>query len=153
MIEIPYFAGIFDASALFRTRVITGGTLLPVVQVHGLPVPMLEVLAEATGTKVITVRRDYHRAPCSDHCTDRHNHVLSVTGRWSLTGAKATVVIAAVLPYLRVQHKEAREVLEVGLVAPRKAASFGKMADLGWPLPTSPDTLRLVTPDLYQAVR
>lgn len=141
-VPVEYLAGILDANAIFRVREVPGGTRLACVAVHGLPVPVLEVLAEATGTKVTIVNRDYQRAPCADHCEEQHQHVSSVSGRWSVTGAKATVLIAAVLPFLRVQQEAASEVLKVGLAAPRKPATFDKMATLGWPVPTAP-TLRL----------
>jgi hypothetical protein len=142
---IEYLAGILDANAIFRVRKTPGGTELPAVFVHGLPMPIMEVLAEATGTKVTVVNRDYPRAPCSLHCEEQHVHVTSVSGRWSVTGAKATVLIAAVLPSLRVQKEQAAEVLDVGLAAPRKTTTFSKMATLGWPTPAVPqDTLRLV---------
>lgn len=144
-VPVEYLAGILDANAIFRIRSTPGGTKLPAVFVHGLSVKMLEVLARYTGTKVTVVNREYPRAPCSLHCEEQHQHVVSVSGRWSVTGAKATVLIAAVLPHLRVQAEQAAEVLEVGLAAPRKATTFTKMAALGWPTPEQQgDTLRLV---------
>ena len=139
--EIPlgYIAGILDANAIFRIRTTPGGTRLPGVFVHGLPAPILRVLSESTGTKITMVTRDYSRTPCAEHCEVPHSHVVSVSGRWSVTGAKATVLIAAVLPYLQAQVSDAEEVLEVGLAAPRKSNTFNKMAALGWPLPEEKD--------------
>ena len=131
--DIQYIAGILDACAIFRVRETPEGTQLPGVFVHGLPTKILDVLAESTGTKVTLVKRDYHRALCADHCPDRHQHMKSITGRWSVTGAKATVLIHSVLPYLRAQHEEALEVLEVGVAAPRRRATMEKMYELGWP--------------------
>lgn len=133
MIPIQYVAGILDACAIFRIRETAEGTKLPGVFVHGLPMPMLNILAETTGTKVTVVTRDYHRALCADHCPDQHGHVRSVSGRWSVTGAKATVLISAVLPHLRGQTAQAYEALTIGLEAPRKSTTFAKMYALGWP--------------------
>lgn len=135
--ELPlgYIAGILDANAIFRVRRTPGGTLLPGVFVHGLPPRIMEVLSRSTGTRITTVSRDYSRTPCAEHCEQPHSHVVSTSGRWSVTGAKATVLIAAVLPYLQAQQEAAEEVLDVGLRAPRKSTTFQKMATLGWPLP------------------
>lgn len=141
---IDYLAGILDANAIFRVRETPGGTELACVAVHGLSEGVMEVLAKATGTKVTRVKRDYHQRPCVAHCSKKHRHVASTTLRWSVTGGKANVLIAAVLPSLRVQKDVAAAVLDVGLSAPRKSATYSKMADLGWPTPTSETPLKLV---------
>lgn len=138
-VPLGYIAGILDANAIFRIRTTPGGTRLPGVFVHGLPGPILQVLAKHTGTKITMVTRDYQRTPCAEHCEEPHSHVVSISGRWSVTGAKATVLIAAVLPYLQAQASDAEEVLQVGLAAPRKSNTYNKMASLGWPLPEEKD--------------
>lgn len=141
MTEIPlgYIAGILDANAIFRVRTTPGGTELPAVHVHGLPMPIMTVLAKYTGTKVTTVTRDYSRSPCAEHCDERHQHVVSISGRWSVTGARATVLIHAILPHLQAQRYAATEVLAVGLSAPKKSTTYNKMAQLGWPIPAPPE--------------
>lgn len=141
MSDIPlgYIAGILDANAIFRIRKTPGGTELPCVAVHGLPLPIMKVLAEYTGTKVTMVTRDFSRQPCALHCEQKHSHVVSVSGRWSVTGARATVLIHAVLPHLQAQRVIATEVMAVGLSAPKKSTTYTKMAQLGWPIPKGPD--------------
>jgi hypothetical protein len=136
--EVPlgYISGVLDANAVFRV-VEVEGTELPRIMLHGLHPDVLEVLASSTGTKVITTTRDYHRHACTAHCPPEHhqNKVKSTSSRWSLTGAKATVVISAVLPHLRAQTETAKAVMEVGLEAPRKPNTLDKMVELGWPIP------------------
>ena len=85
--------------------------------------------------RVVVTRRSYAKAGCAEHCKEKHLHVTSESGRWSVSGAKATVILAAVLPYLRLQHEEARGALLVGLGAPFKPATLRQMEQLGWPIP------------------
>lgn len=134
-VELAYVAGVVDTQAVIRTRALEGGTLLPMVAVHGPNARLLDYLANTTGTRVTTVRRGYSKAGCSDHCPDQHQHITSTSGRWSVTGVKATVLLCAVRPHLRLQGYDADEAIDVGLVAPRKPATLGRMTALGWPTP------------------
>jgi electron transfer flavoprotein alpha/beta subunit len=59
--------------------------------------------------------------------------VVSSTGRWSLTGARAAVFLNAIEPYLRLKQGHVHEVVNAGMAAPHKAATLRKMYDLGWP--------------------
>lgn len=133
-IPVAYIAGILDANAIFRVRDVNG-TKLPGVFVHGLHIELLQVLADSTGTAVTVIKRDYNGVRCAEHCPEKHVHTISVSGRWSVTGAKATVLLHNVVPHLRVQRVVAQEVLEVGLGAPHKAGTVVKMKDLGWEIP------------------
>ena len=133
--DLAYLAGIIDTHAVIRTRETGDGTVLPMVAVHGPHVQMMRYLAAVTGTKVTVTRRGYSRAGCTEHCPDKHQHVVSESGRWSVAGAKATVLLAAVRPFLRLQGYVADQALDVGLRAPRKDATAGKLAELGWPVP------------------
>lgn len=119
--EIAYLAGILDVMGNITTRR-AGTTLLPQISVSTKDQRLLDWLGERTGVRAFTTRREFLRAGCNIHCKERHRHVLSESGRWSVSGAKATVVLAAVRPYLH-------------LKAPRKPATATKMSDLGWPLP------------------
>ena len=83
--------------------------------------------------KAITVHRDYKRLGCNEHCDEAHLHVHSTTARWSLTGARAAVFLAAIEPYLVVKTADASEAVAAGLMAPRKEATVQKMYRLGWP--------------------
>jgi hypothetical protein len=133
---LAYVAGVVDLLGLIRVRTLPeSGTQLPVVQMHGNHLPTFSYLGELTGTKAIVVRRDYARAGCAEHCREKHLHVTSRSGRWSLTGAKATVLLWNVRPYLRVQADAAREALEVGLRTHHKPGTLRRMAELGWELP------------------
>lgn len=129
-----YVAAVIDSTAVIRTRE-ASGVVYPHVQINGGNTALLRFLAEATGMRMVVTRRDYTRAGCSEHCAEKHQHIVSVSGRWMVSGAKATVVLAASLPYLRLQRDTALEALSVGLAAPYKPASLRKMRELGWPIP------------------
>lgn len=132
--DLAYVAGVVDTLGVLRTRQV-GDTRLTMLAVHSPNLPLLGYLAGLCGTKVTTVKRGYDRAGCSEHCPDRHQHITSVSGRWSVTGAKATVVLAAVRPYLRLQGYACDQVLAAAARAPSKPATWEHMASLGWPVP------------------
>lgn len=132
--DLAYLAGVLDTRGLITTRR-AGETLLPLVALSTGDTRLLGWLAEITGMRAIETRRDYTRVGCSQHCAQKHQHIVSVSGRWSVSGAKATVVLAAVRPYLRLRTDDADAALLVGLRAPHKPATPRKMAALGWPLP------------------
>ena len=98
---------------------------------------MLGYLAKLTGTRAVTTRRQYVKAGCSEHCREKHQHVMSVSGRWSVTGAKATVVLWNIRPYIHLQSEAVQTALVVGLGAGFKPATVARMAELGWDVPDS----------------
>lgn len=132
--EIAYLAGVVDSCARIKVTTVNG-TDLPLVAVSGPNMALLDVLSAHTGVKNFVTRRDYDRHRCGLHCKEAHDHIVSVSGRWAVNGARATILLAAIQPHVHVQTKEVAEVLAVGLAAPRKAATIQKMADLGWPVP------------------
>ena len=75
------------------------------------------------------------KAGCSEHCGEKHQHVQSMSGRWSVTGAKATVVLWNIRPYQHLQVKAADTALVVGLGTGYKPATVARMAELGWDVP------------------
>lgn len=131
---LAYVAGIVDLLGLIRIRDVEG-TMLPVLQIHGQHMPIFNYLGELTGTRAIETRRDYTRAGCSQHCSEKHMHIVSRSGRWSLTGAKATVVLWNIQPYLREKKDAADGALAVGLATKFKQGTVDKMAALGWDVP------------------
>lgn len=133
--QIAYVAGILDTQGKFRVRETPDGTRLPHVAVSCPNMALLEYLGSLTGVVPFITRRTYDRHRCTQHCKEPHQHVISASGRWSISGAKATVVLAAIEPYAHFQKSEIRELLEVGLEAPKKPATPDKMAALGWPNP------------------
>lgn len=132
--DLAYVAGVIDSQGGIRTR-IAGDTELPMVYVHGPNLAVLHLLADLTGTGVTEVKRGYSKAGCTEHCPDKHQHVTSVSGRWSVTGVKATVLLWNIRPYLRFQRDAAATALAVGMTSPFKPATPGKMAVLGWQIP------------------
>lgn len=142
---VAYVAGIIDTQGLIRTRM-AGDTELPYVGLSGSNTGMLRFLAGLTGTKVTETRRSFMRAGCSIHCKEKHQHVLSISGRWSVSGVKATVLLYNIRPYLRLQVDEAVAAIRVGVSTKFKPATVQKMVDLGWEVPTFG-----VTPDLRES--
>lgn len=137
-LDIPtlaYVASVIDTQAVIRVRVLDNASELPFIAISSPNIELLELLAELTGTKVTAVRRDFTRAGCAQHCKEKHQHVVSKTGRWSLTGVKATVLLYNVRPYLRFQQEAAARAMAVGQAARFHNAVLGKMATLGWELP------------------
>lgn len=132
--DLAYLAGVIDVRGNITTRR-AAGTLLPLTAVSTKETRLLEWLCSITDMRMVTTERAYARGGCALHCAEKHVHISSVSGRWSVTGAKATIVLAAVRPFLRLQADEADLALAVGLKAPHKPASLSKMAALGWPMP------------------
>jgi hypothetical protein len=139
---IAYVAGILDTVGRFRVEITDEGTRLPHVGASSPNLPVLRYLAGLTGVTVTDVVRRYDRLGCGEHCTEPHLHVDSVTGRWQLVGYRATVVLAAVVPYLRGPETEtAVALLDLGLGATHKPQTAAAMTRLGWPPPSpSPRT-------------
>lgn len=146
--DLAYMAGVVDLLGLIRTRM-AENTELPLVQMHGQHMPILQYFGERTGTKAIVTRRDYTRAGCAEHCQEKHQHIVSVSGRWSVTGAKATVLLWNLRPFLRVKADLADRALAVGLNTRFKQGTAEKMRRLGWEIPEFETGLRVVpTKDL-----
>ena len=131
--DLAYAAALIDSFAVLTTRRV-GEAELPQVTIQG-KVAALPWLAEVSGVKVIEVAKDYARHQCSEHCPDRHTRIESTTRRWQLTGARATVVLYSVEPYLRVQARTARGLVEVGQGLGFKTDVVNDMTRLGWTIP------------------
>lgn len=133
--DLAWCAGITDTLGAFKVRQTSTGAALPTVSISTVKFAIAERLASLTGTAVTTVQRKYTRMGCGDHCTEAHLHVDSTTARWSLTGARATVFLSAVLPYIRSANAkaDALDLIRVGLEAPHKPGTLTKMYELGWP--------------------
>lgn len=130
--EIAWCGGVVDSLGLLRLRETPAGGQLPSVYVSTPHLPIANRLAELTGVRVTMVTRDYKRMGCGDHCTDAHLHVQSTTGRWSLTGSRATVFLRSVRPYLFVKAQEADLLLEASENPRGKPATTRKMREMGW---------------------
>lgn len=132
---LAYVAGVLDMQCNIKTRTTPDDTVLPMLAMYGPNVAMLEYLASLTDTKMVVARRSFSRAGCAQHCKDKHQHIESVSGRWTLTGMKATIVLHNIRPYVRLQSEAVTSALVVGLNAPFKPAALRKMTDLGWEIP------------------
>lgn len=134
---LAYIAAVLDTQARITTMETSGGTVLPLVALSCPNMKLLEFLGSLTGMQPFTTKRSYDKHRCSLHCDAAHDHVVSQSGRWSISGAKATVVLAAIQPYVRFQTEEVSVALKAGLEAPKKKATPEKMKQLGWPIPDS----------------
>jgi hypothetical protein len=142
--DLAYIAAVIDTRGHIASRSVREA-MLPLLAVSSPEVALLNWLGEITGTRPVTTSRSYGRAGCSEHCPDAHQHVTSISGRWSVTGVKATVVLFNVAPYLRVRAQDAADAMALGLSAGFKRATVQKMAALGWALPNY-DTQRVGEP-------
>lgn len=131
--DLAYMAAVIDNYAKLTTRKVHADEL-PMITIQG-KLPVLPLLAEATGVSLMRLDKDYTRHQCSEHCPDRHMAIESWTHRWQLTGARATVVLFNVEPYLRMQGQQARALIEIGQRIGFKTNVINDMARLGWEIP------------------
>lgn len=134
--DLAYVAALVDNLARLSVRTMSG-TDLPQVTIQGRH-PSLPWLAEVTGVALVPVNRQYTRHVCTEHCPDAHSPIESSSRRWHLTGARATVVLWNLDPFLRNPEvsREARRLVDVGRAAGRKGTTDADLARLGWELPT-----------------
>lgn len=133
--DLAYVAGVVDVHARMTIRELPTGGDYPVVQINWNHFPVLEHLGKLTGTKAIEVKRAYYKAGCSLHCAEKHQHIYSTSGRWVITGARATIFLWNIRPYLVFQQDLARQLIVAGTWANIKPATVQKMANLGWEIP------------------
>ncbi len=134
--DLAYVAALVDTRGTFVSRQVRDA-VLPQVSISGKPFPALQWLGDISGVRVVPTVRQYSKAGCAEHCSEKHQHVLSTSGRWSVSGIKATIILDAVRPYLRLRLAEVDEMVQLGLAAGRKGATVEKMRALGWPIPPS----------------
>jgi len=132
--DLAYVAAVVDTMANLRERT-SSASPLPEVQVNCANLPLLAWLEAVTGAKHFPTDREYTRHRCAQHCVEPHQHVRSRSGRWSVTGARATVLLHNVHPYLRLRADEAAALIQLGLAAGWKSNAVEGMLALGWTLP------------------
>ena len=130
--EMAWCAGVIDTLGLIKIRELDNGTNIPSVSISTPHVELAKRMGELTGVGIVTVKRNYNRTPCTDHCTEAHSHVVSTTARWELTGARARVFLDNITPYLVTKQFDVIRVLEETKDAPFKPATIQKMTSLGW---------------------
>lgn len=133
--DLAYIAGLIDVMGNVRVMETAEGTQLPLVSISCPDAALLAYLGEVSDMQPFVTVRTYDRHRCTEHCDEPHQHVESRSRRWTVTGAKATMILAAVEPYLRFQKDKVAEVVALGMDAPRKKATSVKMTRLGWPMP------------------
>lgn len=129
-----YVAALVDNFGRLTSRTLPNQTELPEVSIQG-RVDALDWVAAVTGTKVVEIPKAYNATRCSQHCTDKHVHVITTARRWVLTGARATIVLHTVEPFMRVQGRQARDLVELGRRVGYKRPVVEEMRALGWSIP------------------
>lgn len=132
--ELAYIAAVVDLQARLTTRPSPNGRL-PVVEINGNNWPLLEWLSKMTNSASFETRRDYQRYGCSEHCSDKHIHTTSHSGRWSVTGAKATILLFNIEPFVWLKRPDVEQLLGLGLMSEMRSQSINDMKRLGWALP------------------
>lgn len=133
--QIAYVAAIIDTTARIKELKTSSGVMIPVIHLSNANFGLLRYLGRITDVQPLFLERKWSRHKCSEHCPDRHQEARSVSGRWSISGAKATMILAAIQPHVMFQKAVVRESIALGLDAPRKQATVRKMINLGWPVP------------------
>lgn len=131
--QLAYVAALIDTRANLTTRR-ARDAVLPQVEISGRPFPALEWLGQITGVRVVPTQRAFVKVGCSEHCAEKHIHVSSLSGRWFVSGAKATIVLAAVRPYLMLRRGQVDDLIDLGRQVGHKGATVTEMAALGWPV-------------------
>lgn len=131
--DLAYAAALIDNFGKLKTRRV-GERELPEVIIQG-KIRTLPWLAYITGVKLIEVSKGYHRHQCSQHCPTAHTEIVSVSNRWVLTGARATIVLHNVEPFMRAHGREARALVEVGQAVGYRGGVVNSMTTLGWKIP------------------
>lgn len=134
--DLAYAAALIDALGIIRTRKLSSGTDLPFVQISGTKfVDSLDWLSEITGVVRTATSRDFVKHGCMEHCSEQHVHVKSKSNSWTVTGAKATIFLANLIPYLKVKQEEAKTVASIGMKNSYKTQVVNEMRKLGWTIP------------------
>lgn len=130
-----YIAGLIDSLAVLRTRR-AGDADLPFLAINSTRMDApLQWLAEQTGSKVTPRHRGYYKHNCTDHCPSAHQQITSVSASWVLTGARATIVLHNILPFLRLQHETARDLVQQGMALGYSGSVIKSMSAAGWDIP------------------
>lgn len=135
--RIAYIAGVIDARGHLEANN-RHGKPQPRVRVTTRRHALLEDLAKSTGSKVVMDDRGYERRACSEHCEDRHQHVVRQSAQWTVDSSRATIVLYNIQPYVVAQRVEVGSLLRIGLQSypAARGDTAKRMAKLGWSLPT-----------------
>lgn len=134
--DLAYLAGVLDTRAVVRVRYTEdSATALPYIAMSSGDAALMSWLGQITGVRSIVTSRRYDKHRCLEHCDKAHDHITSVSGRWSLTGVRATLVLLATREWIRFHVEDWEKGIEAGETAGRKAATVRKMTALGWPVP------------------
>jgi hypothetical protein len=132
--DIAYIAAVLDTTGRLTTRK-SAGHELPLVELNCKNYPLLDYLADVTSTATFATQRDYQRFGCQEHCAEKHVHTISHSARWSIVGAKATIVLYNIEPYVFLRRPEVEELLAIGLGCEARSNTIRDMRSKGWEIP------------------
>jgi hypothetical protein len=133
--DLAYLAGVIDVMGRVWTRPSSNGRRLPLLEINAKQPDLMDWLSALTGTEVITTSRDYMRLGCTEHCSEQHVHATSTSARWSITGAKATIVLSGIEPFSYLRRPEVEYALGLGMMAEMRAQTVRDMKARGWVIP------------------
>lgn len=133
--DLAYMAALIDNLAVLKTRLVNGSDLPAIVLTTTRSPEAVRFLARCSGSQVTTLVREYNKKGCIAHCKQPHLHIDTTGHRWQVTGAKATIVLHNLLPYMRVQKDLARKLIEAGRTIGYKGQVVNRMRELGWDIP------------------
>ncbi len=137
--DLAYLAGVVDVLGRIWSRPSSNGRRLPLLEINGNRPELLAWLGEITSTDIIPTSRDYMRSGCEEHCPQQHVHTISNSTRWSVTGAKATIVLFNIEPFIFLRRPEVEFALGLGMMAEMRAQTVRDMKTNGWAVP--PDAI------------
>ncbi len=137
--DLAYLAGVVDVLGRIWTRPSSNGRRLPLLELNANRPELMEWLSDLTRTDVVVTSRDYMRLGCAEHCSESHVHTVSTSTRWSVTGAKATIVLFNIEPYVFLKRPEVEYALGLGMMSEMRAQTVRDMKTRGWVVP--PDAI------------
>jgi hypothetical protein len=134
--EIAWVAGVLEARGHVEVTDRRGNPA-PRLRVTTRKHELLVELARLTGNRVVKDERGYQKRPCGEHCRDQHVHVVRQSTQWTADSSRATIILAATMPYVRTRRVEFLRALEAGMRQwpATKGDTAKKMKALGWPMP------------------
>lgn len=150
--KLAWFAAVLD----LRSHIIVKDNKMRatpqfVLMVQSVNYAVVREMARLVGTspEALTPRKkkDFMRRGCTEHCPEAHIHALEdealpPTGKFTITGAAAAVVLDAVIPYMitdrglgAVRDQIFAQMKLTGQGAGATRTAVRRLEALGWPIP------------------
>jgi hypothetical protein len=132
-IDKAHLAGVLDVMG----RIGVEKEMYLSIQLSTKKLDVIQYLCNMTGTTLVPTEREFLRVGCVDHCKEQHQHVTSRSSRWKLVGAKATIILWNVRPYIKLQRSHVDMGLSLGMLNRDawKSSTVDWMRERGWEIP------------------